>query len=162
MISEKMEAALNQQLNAELFASYLYLSMAAYLETTPYEGMAHWMKEQSKEEYGHAMKFFEYINEVGKRAKLETLEAPKFEWQSPKAAFEGAYEHELKVTKMINDLVALSRQENDYATESFLNYFVKEQVEEVSSVTKIIEKFNAINGSVGGLFYLDKSLGKRE
>ncbi len=162
MISEKMLAALNNQLNAELFSSYLYLSMAAYLETTPFEGMAHWMKEQSKEEYGHGMKFYNYIVEVGKRVKLEALETPKFEWESPLDVFEAALEHELKITKMINDLVKLSREENDYATEAFLNYFVNEQVEEVSSVTKIIDKFKAIGDSKGGLFYLDKELKKRQ
>ncbi len=162
MLSKKMEEALNKQLNDELFSSYLYLSMAAYLETTPFEGFAHWMKLQSQEEYAHGMKFYNYINEVGGKVSLNAMEAPKAEWENPLSVFEAALEHEYKITNGINHLVGLAIEEKDYATNLFLNYFVTEQVEEVSSVIKIIEKFKAIGESKNGLFWLDKELKKRD
>ncbi len=161
MISKTMEAALNKQLNDEIFSSYLYLSMAAYLETTPYEGCTHWMKLQSTEEYEHGMKFYAYINEVGGKVVLDAMEAPKSDWKDILEVFEAALVHEYKITKGINDLVTLAVEEKDYATNLFLNYFVKEQVEEVSSVTKIIEKMKMIGDSKNGLFWLDKELKKR-
>jgi len=161
MFTKKMEEALNKQLNDELFSSYLYLSMAAYLEATPYEGFAHWMKLQSQEEYAHGMKFYNYINEVGGKVTLSAMEAPKAVWDNPQQVFEAALEHEYKITNGINYLVGLAIEEKDYATNLFLNYFVSEQVEEVASVIKIIEKFKAIGESKNGLFWLDKELKKR-
>ncbi len=161
MLSQKIADALNKQLNDELFSSYLYLSMAAYLETTPFEGFAHWMKLQSKEEYEHGMKFYSYISEVGGKVKLNAMEAPKSDWTDPQQVFEAALEHEYKITNSINNLVGLAVEEKDYATNLFLNYFVKEQVEEVASVIKIIEKFKMIGESKNGLFWLDKELKKR-
>ncbi|MFH0733205.1 MAG: ferritin [bacterium] len=161
MLSAKIEDALNKQLNDELFSSYLYLSMTAYLETTPFEGFAHWMKLQSVEEYEHGMKFFSYLNEIGGKVKLAAMEAPKADWTDPQQVFEAALEHEYKITNGINNLVGLAIEEKDYATNLFLNYFVKEQVEEVASVIKIIEKFKMIGESKNGLFWLDKELKKR-
>lgn len=162
MISNKMEKALNEQLNAELFSSYLYLSMAAHFESNNWRGFAHWMKKQSEEEYGHAMKFFGYINEVGKKVTLDKIEKPKLEWNSPLEAFEEALKHEEYITKRINDLVNLAVEEKDHATNNFLQWFVKEQVEEVSSVQKIVETIKLIGDHTGSLFMLDHELGKRE
>ncbi|NMB83199.1 MAG: ferritin, partial [Ignavibacteria bacterium] len=107
MVSEKMQKALNDQINAELFSSYLYLSMAAYFEAENWTGFAAWMKKQSGEEYEHAMKFFHYLTEVGKKVNLESLEKPKTEWKSSQEAFEEALKHEIYITNRINDLVAL-------------------------------------------------------
>lgn len=157
-----MEKALNEQLNAELFSSYLYLSMAAYFESKNWFGFAKWMKKQSEEEYGHAMKFFGYINEVGKKVTLEKIEKPKNEWQSHLEIFEEALKHEQYITKRINDLVNLAIKENDHATNNFLQWFVKEQIEEVSSVQKIVETLKLIGDQAGSLFMLDHELGKRE
>ncbi len=162
MISNKMEKALNEQLNAELFSSYLYLSMAAYFEAKNWRGFANWMKKQSKEEYEHAMKFFEFINEVGKKVTLDKIEKPKLEWNSPLEAFEEALKHEEYITKRINDLVNLAIEEKDHATNNFLQWFVKEQVEEVSSVQKIVDTMKLIGEHAGSLFMLDHELGKRE
>ncbi len=162
MISTKMEAALNEQLNAELFSSYLYLSMAAYFEANNWHGFAHWMKKQSEEEHEHAMKFFEYINEVGKKVQLQKIEKPKTDWKSPLEAFEEALSHEEYITKRINNLVDLAADENDYATNNFLQWFVKEQVEEVSSVQKIVATLKLIVEHSGSLYMLDRELGKRE
>ncbi|MDH7603551.1 MAG: ferritin [Melioribacter sp.] len=162
MISNKMEKALNEQLNAELFSSYLYLSIAAHFEANNWRGFANWMKKQSEEEYEHAMKFFEFINEVGKKVTLDKIEKPKLEWNSPLEAFEEALKHEEYITKRINDLVNLAIEEKDHATNNFLQWFVKEQVEEVSTVQKIVETLKLIGDSTGNLFMLDYELGKRE
>ncbi|MBZ0182156.1 MAG: ferritin [Melioribacteraceae bacterium] len=161
MISKKMEEALNKQLNAELFSSYLYLAMAAYLEDLNLNGMASWMRLQSQEEYEHGLKFYEYIGSVGKRVKLEALETPQFEWKNPQEAFEAALAHEKKITKNIYDLSDLAVEEKDHATRNFLNWFVDEQVEEVASVTVIVEKFKMVSDSKNSLYLLDKELGKR-
>ncbi len=161
MISDKMQKALNDQINAELFSSYLYLSMAAYFESENWNGFATWMKVQSQEEYGHAMKFFKYINDVDGKVILDALEKPKTDWKSPQQAFDEAHKHELYITDRINKLVALAMEEKDYATNLFLNYFVTEQVEEVATAVQIINKFNIIGDNKTSLFLLDRELGMR-
>ena len=161
MLSEKREKALNDQINAEIFSSYLYLSMAAYFESQNWMGFAAWMKIQSQEEYGHAMKFFKYVNDVAGKVTLDAIEKPKNDWKSPIAAFEEAQKHELYITDRINKLVALANQEKDYATGLFLNYFVTEQVEEVATVNQIIHKFKQIGDNKSSLFFLDRELGMR-
>lgn len=161
MISEKMQKALNDQINAELFSSYLYLSMAAYFEAENWTGFAGWMKKQSSEEYEHAMKFFHYLTEVGSRVTLEALEKPKTSWTSPLEAYEEAHKHELYITKRINDLVTLAQAEKDYATNNFLQWFIDEQVEEVASVDQIVNKFKLVGDNKVALYMLDKELGSR-
>jgi ferritin len=161
MISEKMQKALNDQINAELFSSYLYLSMAAYFESENWNGFAGWMKVQSQEEYGHAMKFFKYLNDVDGKVVLEAIEKPKLEWKSPQEAFEESYKHELYITDRINKLVGLANDEKDYATNLFLNYFVTEQVEEVAIATQIIHKFKLIGDNKTSLYLFDRELGMR-
>ncbi len=161
MISDKMQKALNDQINAEIFSSYLYLSMAAYLESENWNGLAAWMKIQSGEEYGHAMKFYKYVHDVEGKVTLAAIEKPKTTWKSPLQVFEEAHKHELYITDRINKLVALAIQENDYATNIFLNYFVTEQVEEVSTVAQIVHKFNLLGDNKTSLFLLDRELGMR-
>lgn len=161
MVSEKMQKALNDQINAELFSSYLYLSMSAYFEAENWSGFAAWMKKQSSEEYEHAMKIFHYLTEVGKRVTLESLEKPKTEWKSCQEAYEEALKHEIYITNRINDLVALAQSEKDYATNNFLQWFVNEQVEEVASVEQIVHKFKLVGDNKVALYMLDKELGSR-
>ncbi|MFH1195407.1 MAG: ferritin [bacterium] len=162
MISPKMQAALNKQMNDELFSSYLYLSMAAYFESKNYSGFAGWMKIQSSEEYGHALKFFHYIHEVGGKVELETINKPQHEWDSPKNAFEDALAHEHKITDGISNLVNLAIEEKDHATHIFLHWFVEEQVEEVAHSSSIVQKFDMVADSKNGLYLLDKELGQRQ
>ncbi len=162
VISEKIEKAINEQINAELYSSYLYLSMAAYFEANNWLGFAAWMKIQAKEENEHAMKFYKYVFERGGRVVLAGIDTPKTEWKSPLAAFEDAYAHELKVTGLINGLVNLAKKDNDYATESMLKWFIDEQVEEEASAALIIEKLKRIKDSTNGLFMLDHKLGERK
>ena len=162
MISERMAKELNKQINAEMFSSYLYLSMSAFFEKEGYKGFAAWMRAQAQEEYEHAMKFYDYLIDVGGVVELEAIEKPKNTWESPLAVFEAAKEHELHVTNLINNLVAVSIEEKDYATNIFLQWFVTEQIEEVATVSEIIDKFKMIGERNESLYFLDKELGERK
>ena len=152
MVSDKMQKAINSQINAEMFSSYLYLSMAAYFESENWNGFAAWMQKQSYEEYGHAMKLYKYLNEVGGRVVLEAIEKPKTEWKSATEIFEESLKHEIYITDRINELTNLAISEKDHATNIFLHWFVTEQVEEVSSVTTIVNKFKLIGDNKSALY----------
>jgi ferritin len=162
MIDDKMRAALNKQIGEELFSSYLYLSMANHFEAVNLPGFAQWMRVQAKEEMGHATKIMDFVNLRSGRVVLTALAAPTTEWESPLAAFEATYEHEQHVTGCINELVRLAGEEKDYATRSFLKWFVDEQVEEEAQALKILEQLRMIGASVGSLFQIDHRLSKRE
>lgn len=161
MIKKKIENALNKQTNAEMYSSYLYLSMSAFFELANLKGFAHWMRVQAQEELIHAMKFFDYVHERGGTVILTAIDAPPTKWQSPLAAFNHVFEHEQKVTGLINDLVNLAISENDHATNNFLQWFVAEQVEEESSAEEIVQKLKLVGDAPGGLFMLDRELGQR-
>jgi ferritin len=120
MLSEKMENALNGQLNAEMYSGYLYLSMNAYFKSINLDGFANWMHYQAQEELAHAMKFYDFIISRGGRVKLAQVDAPPNTWDSPLAIFEATLEHEQKVTGLINDLVELALAEHDHASNIFL------------------------------------------
>ena len=161
MISEKIEQAFNDQINAEVHSAYLYWSMVAYFESANLPGFAAWMRAQGQEEMIHASKFFSTVNERGGRVALQPIEGPATEWESPLAAFEAAYAHEQYITGRINDLVQLARQENDNAAQIFLQWFVTEQVEEEDSVNKVVQQLKLVGSNSGGLFMLDRELGQR-
>ena len=161
MIGEKMQKALNGQINAELYAGYLYLSAAAYFDSENLPGCAQWMRVQAQEELGHAMKIFDHVTERGGRVLLGPIEAPPTEWNSPLAVFEAAYAHEQKVTGLIDNLVKLATSEGDNAAGVFLQWFVSEQVEEEASADGIVQKLRLIGDSPNGLFMLDHALGQR-
>ncbi len=161
MLSKNMEKALNEQINAEVFSTYLYLSMAAWFHSQKLAGFGHWMEAQAREEWEHTMKFFHYVDERGGRVLLGKIDAPQAEWESPLEAFKAAYEHEKYITGRIHELVALAREENDYATENFLQWFVTEQVEEESSTGRVVDQIEMVADSRQGLFMLDRELGAR-
>ncbi len=161
MIKENMQKAINQQINAEMYSAYLYLSMSAYFESINLKGFANWMKAQAQEEMVHAMKFYDYINERGGRVLLTAIEAPPTQWDSSLAVFEYTYKHEQKVTGLINDLVNLAISEADHATTNFLQWFVAEQVEEEASADEVVQKLKLAGDRGGGLFMLDQELGQR-
>ena len=161
MLNDKIQKAFNGQLNAELFSSYLYLSMSAYFESQNFKGMARWMRLQAEEEDLHAMKFFDFINERGGKVILSQIEAPKTEWSSPLEAFEDACRHESKITGLIHDLADLSAGEKDHAANVFLQWFVTEQVEEEATVQEIRDKLKLIGDSPVALFMIDEELGRR-
>jgi len=161
MLKPKMEEALNKQVNAELFSSYLYLSMAAYFEAKNFSGMANWMRIQSNEETMHGMKLYDFINERGGRVALAQIDAPKTEWSSPLDAFEEAYQHELKISGLIDDLMNLAVAEKDHAAHSFLEWFVNEQVEEESAALLIVDQLKMVGDNGIALYMLDRQLGER-
>ena len=162
MISKKMQKAINDQINAELHSAYLYFSMVSYFKSLNLDGFAQWMTVQTQEEIFHATKFFTFVLDRGGRALLAPIEAVATEWESPLAAFEAAYKHELYITKRINDLVKLARQESDTAAEVLLQWYVTEQVEEEANVSEILEKLRMVGDKSGSALYLDKEYGKRE
>jgi len=161
MLSEKMQDALNGQLNAELYSSYLYLSMNAYFKSINLEGCANWMYYQAQEELTHTMKFYDFINQRGGKVKLLQVEAPPDDWSSPLTVFEFTLQHEQKVTGLINGLVELALAEHDHATNIFLQWFVSEQVEEEESVGGVLEQLKLMGEANGGLFMIDRELAKR-
>ncbi len=160
-MNKTIEEALNKQINAELFSSYLYLSMASYFETINLTGFSKWMKLQAEEELTHAMKFFDYVNNRGGKVILDQIDKPETEFSSPLNVFKKIYEHEQLVTEKINNLYKLSLDYSDYAFQSFLKWFIDEQVEEESSVSDIIEKIKLAGESGPGLFMVDQELSKR-
>ncbi len=161
MLSKKMLDALNDQLNFEMFSANIYLSMAAHLEAENLPGFASWMKVQVLEETFHAMKFFGYVNDRRGRVVISALEAPPTQWDSVLAVFENALHHEELVTGRINDLVALGIEQKDRATETFLQWYVTEQVEEEASVDAVIGQLKLAEGSPQALLMLDRELGQR-
>lgn len=161
MLDSKIQDAFNKQLNVELFSSYLYLSMAAYFESQNLKGMAGWMRAQAGEENEHAMKFFGYINDRGGRVLLAKIDEPTTEWASQLVVFEDACKHEGKVTERINKLVELSAEERDYASNTFLQWFVTEQVEEEATVKEIRDKLKMAGDNPVALIMIDRELGMR-
>ena len=161
MIGKKVEAALNNQINAELYSAYLYLSMNSYFLSINLTGFANWMRIQALEEMTHADKFYRYVNERGGKVTLMPIEGPPGEWSSPLAAFEDVYRHEQKVTAMIHSLVDLAIEEKDHATSSMLHWFVDEQVEEEANAQSIVAQLKLIGENTGGLFMLDREMGTR-
>ena len=161
MINKKMEKALNAQVNAEFYSAYLYLSMESYFKSLDLTGCANWMRVQTQEEVIHAMKIYDFINDRGGKALLKGIDDPPTQWDSPLAVFEAAYAHEQKVTGLINNLVDLAIKEKDHATNSFLQWFVNEQVEEEASADTIIQQIKMMESAPGGMFMLDRELGQR-
>ena len=161
MLSEKMEKALNEQINAEMYSSYLYLSMAGYFADMSLLGCTNWMKIQALEEASHAMKFFNYVDERGGRVRLTAIEAPKTDWTGPLNVFEEVLTHERHVTALINKLVTLAIAESDHATNNFLQWFVAEQVEEEASADEAVKLLKLAGDQGNGLFMIDRDLGQR-
>ncbi len=161
MIKEKIQNALNLQLNQELYAFYLYLSMSSYFDSLNLSGFSNWMRFQAEEEKNHGLKFYDYILQSRGKVDLKQIEAPKKTWKSAREVFEDTYNHEKKVTESIYDIVDLAIAERDHATHNFLQWFVSEQVEEEATALKILEKIKFIGDNQGALFILDREVGTR-
>jgi ferritin len=162
MLSDKLQAAFNEQLRAEMYSSNLYLAMAAYFDAQSLEGFAHWLKVQAKEEMGHAMKFYGHIKDRLGRVNIGAMDAPAAEWDSPLAAFQTVYEHECKVSGMIRALLDLATKEMDPAAAAFLQWFITEQVEEEAQSDAIVQKLKMIGKAAAPLLMYDAVLAKRE
>jgi ferritin len=161
MLDVRIQDALNAQINAELYSAYLYLSMAAQFADLGMAGGQNWMTVQYQEELSHAQRFFGYVIERGGRVTLSPIEGPPTRWQTGLAMFEDAYEHEQKVTGLINDLATLALELRDHATHNFLQWFIAEQVEEEASAIDMVQKFRMAAEHPAGLYQLDKELAAR-
>ena len=161
MLKEKMEQAYNEQINRELYSSYLYLSMSAYAQQLGLQGMANWMKVQAQEELTHANKFFDYVHERGGKVVLKAIEAVPAEFGSVIETFEKVLEHEQFISESINKLVDISIEVSDHASRSMLMWFVDEQVEEEANVIEILDQLRLVEGKGQGLFMIDKDLATR-
>ena len=161
MLSKNLSSEINTQIKLELYSGYLYLSMAAYFDASNLSGFATWMKKQAKEEQEHALKFYGYLNDRGDRVVLQAIDQPQSEFKSPLAIFEQALEHEKSVTARINLLYSIAVKDNDYASQSFLNWYVNEQVEEEKNANEIVEWLKMAGDSANALFTLNAMLAKR-
>ena len=160
-INKKIEDAINKQINAELYSAYLYLGMSARCTEMNLKGMANWLYVQAQEEMTHAMKFYRFVLERSGHAVMPAIEGVKSDWKAPVEMFAAAYEHEQKVTAMINNIMDIAISERDHASASMLNWFVDEQVEEEANSLEITEKLKLIGDSKDGLLMLDKELSVR-
>jgi len=162
MLTKKLQNALNEQINKEFFAEYLYLSMSAYLESIEMEGFANYFNVQAQEEHFHAMKMFNFVHDKGGRVILKALKEPKSDFKSVIDVIEESLAHEKFVTKSINELMDTAIKENDHSVKSFLEWYVDEQVEEEATISKLLAKLKLINGEGLGLLTLDNQMGMRK
>ena len=161
MIAKRMCEAMNMQIKHELESYYIYLSMVAYFHEQNLDGMAHWMRCQAHEEMIHAMKFFDHIIDRGGNVKLLDLKQLKTTWKSPLEAWKDAYGHEQFISGKINELIKISREENDYSSEPLLHWFANEQIEEEKNTDKVVKELEMIGSSKEGLLMVDRELGTR-
>lgn len=161
MINKKMEAALNKQINAELYSAYLYLSMNSYFQSVNLRGFANWMRVQALEEMTHADKFYKFVVDRGGRVLLDAIDKPPIKWASPLAVFEEVYRHEQKVTSLIHSLVDLAIREKEHATNTMLQWFVNEQVEEEANADTLVQQLKLIGDNGYGILMLDRELAQR-
>lgn len=161
MISKTLQKAINDQIQKEFYSSYLYLSMAAYAESENLPGFAHWLRLQQQEEHAHAMKFYKYLNERGGRVELQAIEQPPTEFPSPTKMFEEVLEHERFITASINKLYKKALEENDYAAQVMLQWFIEEQVEEEATASEILETLKMAGEKGQALLMLDRQLARR-
>lgn len=160
-ISTRLEEAINNQINAEMWSAYLYLSMSMDQEAKGNKGLANWFFIQFREEQDHARIFMNMLFSRGAEVKLQPIAEVKTSWKSPIEAFEDTLEHEQKVTAMINNLMKIAVEENDYASINTLNWFVEEQVEEEENARDIIDVLDKVSGDKYGLYMYDKELAAR-
>ena len=161
MISEKMEKAFNDQINKELYSEYLYLSMKGYFERLNLKGFVNWLDIQTKEEHAHAMGMYDYVHTRGGKVVLEAIDKPETDWESPVACFEQVLSHEEYVTSRINALLDVAEETKDRAATLFLNWYLKEQVEEEESAGGVLATLKLIGDDKKALLMFDKELAAR-
>lgn len=158
MISKKMEAALNEQIAMEGYASFLYLSMATWCDDKGLSGCYNFLQRQSEEEREHMLKIFEYLADVDGFPLTPGIAQPPRDYESVQEVFKMVYEHEQKVTNSINKLVRLATEEDDYSTESFLQWYVNEQREEEALMRTVLDRINLIGDGPQSLYFIDKEM----
>lgn len=160
-MNERIEKGFNEQINEELFSSYIYLAMAAHFESMNLEGFANWMRHQAQEEVDHAMRFYTHINRRGGRVVLKAIGEPPVDFGSPLDAFQKALDHERHITGTINALYEMAVEEKDYPAQMELQWFIDEQVEEEENAGNIVELLKLAGDNKGALLMLDRELSKR-
>jgi len=158
MLSKKIEKALNKQIRIEAESSQIYLAMASWSETQGFGGVAEFMYASSDEERMHMLKLVKYVNERGGHAVVTDLAEPNSDFESPKKMFETLLNHEIFVSESINDLVAITFEEKDFATHNFLQWYVAEQIEEEATARTILDKINLIADTKSGFYMFDKDI----
>jgi len=161
MMNEKLEKAFNDQINKELYSEYLYMSMYAYFDRQNLQGFKNWMNVQMQEEHAHAMGMFNYLHERGGKVKLQQIEQPETDWNSPVELFEHVLKHEQYVTSLINSLMDVADEVKDRAAVSFLDWYLKEQVEEEANVSKVLKTLKIVCEDKNSLYMFDKELAAR-
>jgi ferritin len=161
MLEQKLEVALNEQVNAELWSGYLYLSMSYDMDEKGYEGMASWFALQAKEEFEHATRFMKFIGKMEGKVKLMPIAEVRQTWNSPKDAFEDTLKHEKNVTEKIHRLMDMAIEGKNYDMQSILKWFVDEQMEEENTAREILGKLKKIADNPACLYMLDEELGER-
>lgn len=161
MISPAIQQALNDQINLEFSSAYAYLAMSGYFESANLPGFASWMRTQYQEELTHALRLFDHMHDRGGAVKLEAVAEPKGKFSTALEAFESALKHEQKVTASIHKLYALAAKEDDYATQTMLQWFINEQVEEEKNVGQAVDWLKISGDSPVALLMLDQKLGAR-
>jgi ferritin len=162
MLTKPVQAAINDQIAKEFYASHLYLSMAAYFEDQNLPGFAAWMRMQTEEERGHAMRLFNYLIEAGGRVKLQAIGEPPADFGGPLQVMEASLEHEQKVTASIRKLYELADKEKDYGTQLHLQWFISEQQEEEKNVGDVIARLKLAGDNKVALMFIDRELGARQ
>lgn len=161
MISQRLQDAINEQMKNEFFSAYLYKSMVAYFEQEELKGFSNWLHVQALEEMTHGEKFFRFLCDVGGKAVMLPIDAPKVDFRSPFEAFEYGLNHEQFVTSRINQLMDLAREESNHAAQIMLQWFVTEQVEEEANFTGWVKKLKLVEGDGRGLLLLDQEAAQR-
>ena len=161
MMNKKLEKAFNNQINKELYSEYLYMSMYAYFDRMNLQGFKNWMNVQMQEEHAHAMGMFNYLHERGGKVQLQAIEKPETDWASPVELFEHVLKHEKYVTSLINSLMDVADEVKDRAAVSFLDWYLKEQVEEEANVSKVLKTLKMVCDDKNSLYMFDKELAAR-
>ena len=161
MLSSKLHTAINEQINAELWSAYLYLSMSMDAEAKGLKGVANWFYVQWLEEQDHARILMNYLNSRDVKVSLKPIAEVRTEWDSVLEMFQETLKHEKVVTGLINNLAAIAAEDHDFASSNMLVWFVNEQVEEEESARDMIFAVESVEGNKYGMYQLDKELAAR-
>lgn len=161
MVHESIEKLLNEQITHEQYAAQLYLSMAAWFHSQDLDGIANYFRVQSKEELAHAERFFNYLNDLGGTIRLGAIQQPPHDFKNAQEIFQKALDHERVVSQSIFRIVEQAQKVNDYPTQSFLQWFINEQVEEEASASQLVSKINMVIDNPSALYLFDQELGQR-
>lgn len=161
MISNKINEIINEQINKEFYSGYLYLSMSAHLKELGLFGFSSWLKLQAKEEVEHGLKLFDYLLERNSFVTLKQIRTPEFEFEGILSIFYKIYEHEKCITESVMKIAKTAEEECDRTTLSYIDWFIREQIEEEQAIKNIIKRIELFGDDKTSLYLMDKELGER-